>query len=105
MASFRFLRLPRYFSKELLTETSVVVSDHIPVPPLSAWGLKEFASLETQPMSGITYLDTYFVLPTAAADESTHFHELVHIIQWQTLGAKEFLLLYAAGLVEHGYLV
>ena len=54
-------------------------------------------------MSAITFLDTYFIHPNAAADESVHFHELVHVIQWQTLGPKEFLLLYAAGLVELGH--
>jgi hypothetical protein len=103
VAPFGFPRLPRHFSKGLLTGTSVVITDHIPVPPLSAWGLREFASFETQHMSGITYLDTYFLLPSAADEESLHFHELVHIIQWDVLGPKDFLLLYAAGLVEHGY--
>ena len=55
-------------------------------------------------MSGITYLDTYFLERSAAADESLHFHELVHVVQWQVLGPKDFLLLYAAGLAERGYL-
>ena len=63
-----------------------------------------FAAFETPPMSGITYLDTYFLLPDAAGDESLHFHELIHVVQWQALGPKDFLLAYAAGLVEQGYL-
>lgn len=54
--------------------------------------------------SGITFKDTYFLHPDAAADESVHFHELVHVVQWQSLGPKAFLLSYAAGLLEHGYL-
>jgi hypothetical protein len=29
--------------------------------------------------------------------------ELVHVVQWQVLGPKDFLLLYAAGLAESGY--
>jgi len=104
VASLKFARLPRYFSAELLTSASVVVVDRLPVPPLSAMGLPEFASFENQPTSGITYLDTYFIEPSAATNESAHFHELIHVVQWQVLGPQNFLLLYAAGLAEHGYL-
>jgi hypothetical protein len=104
VVSFGFPRLPRYFSEQLMSTTNVVVTDRLPVPPLSKWGLSEFTSFVTQPMSGITYLDTYFLLTSAAADESAHFHELVHVIQWQMIGPREFLLQYAAGLARHGYL-
>ena len=38
-----------------------------------------------------------------AYQKLTHLHELVHVIQWQVLGARDFLLLYAAGLIEHDY--
>jgi hypothetical protein len=103
VASFQFRRLPRYCSEQLLSTTRVVIVNRLPIPPLSAWGLSEFASFEQQPMNAITYLDTYFVKPSAAADESLHFHELVHVVRWQVLGPKNFLLLYAAGLTERGY--
>jgi hypothetical protein len=103
VASFGFPRLPLYFSESLLNVAKVVLTDRLPVPPMSAMGLSEFASFEMQPMSGITYRDTYFLVPNASADESVHLHELVHVVQWQVLGAREFLLLYAAGMVEHGY--
>ncbi len=104
VASFEFSKLPRYFSAELLNRASVVIADHdLPVPPLSALGLSEFASFEKQPKGGITYLDTYFLERSAAADESLHFHELVHVVQWQILGPKDFLLQYAAGLADCGY--
>ena len=83
VASFKFPRLPRHFSTQLLNTTSVVITDRLPVPPLSGWGLSEFADFEKQPMSGITYLDMYFLRPSAADDESVHFHELVHIVHWQ----------------------
>lgn len=102
--SFRFPRLPHYFSEQLLNTTNVVICDCLPIPPLSALGLSEFASFEAQPMGGITYLDTYFLLPGGADDESLHFHELIHIVQWQVLGPKDFLLIYAAGLADRGYL-
>jgi len=102
VASFGFRRLPLYFSEAFLDTARVVITNPVPVPPLSKWGLAEFAGFEAQENSGITYRNTYFVHPSAA--ESVHFHELVHVIQWQILGPKEFLLMYAAGLAEHGYL-
>jgi hypothetical protein len=36
-------------------------------------------------------------------DESLHFHELVHIVQWQLLGPEQFILSYALALAEFGY--
>ena len=103
VASFGFKRLPLHFSTSLLNAAQVVITDHLPVPPLSAMGLSDFASFEVQPMSGVTYRDTYFLVPNASANESVHLHELVHVIQWRVLGARDFLLLYAAGLIEHDY--
>lgn len=77
--------------------------DHPPLPPLSALGLTEFKSFETQEMAGITFKETYFLQANLAFTESLHFHELVHVIQWKVLGPRNFLLLYAEGLAKHGY--
>ena len=82
VSSFKFPRLPHYFSEGLLNTASVVPSDRLPVPPLSALGLREFADFEGQPARGITYRDTYFLWRADATDESLHFHELVHVVQW-----------------------
>ena len=38
-----------------------------------------------------------------ASDESTHFHELVHVVQWARLGVDNFLLAYGVGLLQFGY--
>ena len=73
VSSFKFSRLPRYFSEGLLNTASVVPSDRLPVPPLSALGLREFADFESQPIRGITYRDTYFLWRADATDESLHF--------------------------------
>jgi hypothetical protein len=81
VSSFKFPRLPRYFSEGLLNTASVVLCDRLSVPPLSALGLREFADFESQPARGITYLDTYFLWRADAKDESLHFHELVHVVQ------------------------
>jgi hypothetical protein len=94
VSSCKFPRLPNYFSERLLDTAFVVPTDQLPVPPLSALGLREFVDFETQRVSGITYKDTYFLQRNVVAtDESVHFHELVHVVQWQVLGAKDFLLL------------
>jgi hypothetical protein len=102
-ASFNFPRLPRYYSSDLLARTKVVFVDKCPVPPLSAIGLNQFSEFEKMNVSGITYLDTYFLLWHEAERESLHFHELVHVIQWHVLGAERFLAVYADGLEKHGY--
>ena len=54
------------------------------------------------PMAGITFRDMYFVHPSYAS-EAVHFHELIHVIQWRTLGVRPFLLTYALGIIQHGY--
>ena len=69
VSSFNFPRLPQYFPENLLNTTSVVLTERLPVPPLSALGLKEFAEFERQPISGITYKDTYFLERSAAGEE------------------------------------
>jgi hypothetical protein len=53
--------------------------------------------------SGYHYLDTFFVRANQASDESLHFHELVHVIQWRILGLEGFLAAYANGLERFGY--
>jgi hypothetical protein len=98
-----FSRLPLYFSRELLETTKVVAVDRVPVPPLSAIGLSQFAEFETGDYDGITYLDTFFVKQSRAADEGLHFHELIHVMQWRVLGPENFLAAYAAGLETSGY--
>ena len=96
-----FRRLPNYFGRELLT-AKVVVVDHVPVPPLTALGIPGFGDFESMPAAGITYLDTFFVDRRHAAEESLHFHEMIHVIQWQVLGPKGFLAAYADGLARFG---
>ncbi len=103
VADFGFERLPKFYSQEFLAHTKVVVVELVPVPPLTALGLPEFAAFEQGDYAGITYKDTYFMQPQHVADESIHFHELVHVVQWSHLGLERFLLAYAAGLAANGY--
>ena len=66
-------------------------------------GLHRFGDFERGDFDGVTYLNTYFVKRTKAADEELHFHELIHIVQWRLLGPGRFLKLYADGLERYGY--
>jgi len=103
VASCGFQRLPNYFNAETLISSKVVLVDRLPVPPLSAMGLSQFAEFERGDFNGITYLDTFFLKFAFATDESIHFHELIHVIQWRVLGMKDFLRAYTDGLERFGY--
>jgi len=103
VASLGFSRLPDYYSQAILTAARVVLVPKVPMPPLSAMGLGQFSDFEHMDANGITYLDTYFVRADHVYDESLHFHELVHVIQWRMLGPEKFLALYADGLERFGY--
>ncbi len=104
LREYPFGRLARFYSAETLDSARVVTAPRVPVPPLSAMGLIQFREFENGDFQGITYLSTYFVRKGAALDESLHFHELVHVVQWQHLGAERFLLGYALGyLLGGGY--
>lgn len=98
-----FPRLSNVLPLDLLNRAKVVVvTGNVPFPPLSHIGLPEFSPMENMQMSGVTYKDTFFVNHLHKT-ESLHFHELVHVIQWERLGVDNFLLAYGAGLMQFGY--
>lgn len=98
-----FPTLPQLFPIDLLQKTKVVIlNGKIPYSPLSSIGFPDFASLENMAFSGVTYKDTYF-LNQAYRQESLHFHELVHVVQWDTLGVDNFLRAYGVGILQYGY--
>ena len=98
VASLPFERLARCYPLDTLDQAYVVLVDRVPTPPLTSMGLPAFAAFEHMDANGITFRDTFFVERSLADDESLHFHELVHIVQWRLLGPRNFLLAYAAGL-------
>lgn len=102
ISSLDFKRLPVFFHQELLERAKVVTVERVPFPPVSSFGLPEFAVLEQTSFGGVTFQDTIF-LQVSQASESLHFHELVHVVQWNQLGADNFLLAYGIGLVQFGY--
>jgi hypothetical protein len=102
-ASLGLPRLASCFPEDLLRSARAVIVGHIPFPPVSAYGLPEFEGMASMEMAGITFRNMYFVHQSYSV-ESVHFHELVHVVQWNTLGADEFLLTYGLGVAQHGYM-
>jgi hypothetical protein len=104
VASLGFTRLGSYYSTGLLTSATAIPVVSVPVPPLASMkltGLDEFENLNA---AGITYLSSFFVRLGYEHDESLHFHELVHVVQWQHLGPERFIMAYALGhLLTGGY--
>lgn len=102
VSTLGFPRLSQYFPSELLERTKVVTVSKVPFPPLSQIGLTELSAMERMPLGGITYMDTFFVHHLQRT-EALHFHELIHVVQWEKLGVDNFLLAYGIGLVQFGY--
>lgn len=98
-----FARLKMVLPSELLAQAKVVVvNGAVPYPPLGRMGLPELSPMENMQITGITYKDTFFINHLHRS-ESLHFHELVHVVQWERLGVDHFLLAYGAGLMQFGY--
>ncbi|MGC2826620.1 MAG: hypothetical protein WA322_20735, partial [Pseudolabrys sp.] len=72
-------------------------------PPLSKWGLTQFADFDRSNPDGITYLATFFLKRAQSRNEAIHFHELIHVVQWRILGPGRLLRSYADGLERFGY--
>jgi len=98
-----FQRLPGYYSEQTLRSAFYAVVPIIETPPLKEFGLGELSFFEEGGYGGITFKDTYFVTESEKEIESLHFHELIHTIQWRTLGAEKFILIYGIGLLQCGY--
>ncbi len=103
--SYSFHNFSQYFSEETLSSTKIVEMDKVPVPPLSSLGISELADFEKDPKEydGITLLNTCFLKKEVAERPELHFHELVHIVQWQILGIDTFLMVYGICLLKFGY--
>lgn len=103
VSDLSFHRLGKVFPPALLDRAkAVVVTEAVPLPPLSRMGFPEFAPIERMPSAGVTYRDIFFVNHRCQT-ESLYFHELVHVLQWDRLGVDKFLVAYGTGLIQFGY--
>ena len=53
--------------------------------------------------TGLRIVILIFLSGRHVSNEALHFHELIHVIQWQSLGPERFLKTYAEGLERFGY--
>lgn len=90
----------QFFPESFLQESYYVETTDIPKPMIAEDipGAEGFLALSAR---GITYKNTYFVLP--GSSKSTHLHELVHVAQWMELGVQGFIESYIDGLQQYGY--
>jgi len=92
-----------YYSEDFLKKSYFVVLDNIPkidLPELRELGFGNFIDM---PANGITYKNTYYITPSGINNLRLHFHELVHIVQWQILGAENFITRYMTEIKNFGY--
>ena len=92
-----------FYSPATLENCFFVIVDKIPkpdFPELHEAGLGGFIDMDVH---GITYKNTYFIKRGYENDLALHFHELVHVQQWQHLGAQGFIGRYIQELHQHGY--
>lgn len=92
-----------FFSREFLSESYYVLTDSLPLPDfpeLYELGLGGFLEMDAE---GITYKDTYFIKPHLVEKLDLHFHELVHVAQWRSLGAPAFIERYIEEYTRFGY--
>lgn len=101
-ASLAVPNLALCYPQRLLESTRVVSVDEVCYPPLEQFGLAEFKSLQETTWSGITFDDVYY-LRHDIISPALHFHELVHVVQYQCLGVDRFLWAYSVGLALHRY--
>jgi hypothetical protein len=92
-----------FYSIPFLQNSFFVVVNQIPkpaFPELRQIGLGGFMDMK---VDGITYKNTYYMLPHIINDLRLHFHELVHVVQWQVLGAANFIQRYIYEIQKFGY--
>jgi hypothetical protein len=94
-----------FYRPELLQSAYFVIVKSLPmpvIPELREFGVADFMDNRDQ-LAGITYKDTYYLVSGAAKDLGIHFHELVHVVQWRTLGASNFIQRYIDEINRFGY--
>jgi len=92
-----------FYPIDFLSRSYYVVVEQIPkpdFPELHQAGLGGFIDM---PVDGITYKNTYFIKKDCEKDLELHFHELVHVLQWQILGASNFISRYITEIQQYGY--
>ena len=92
-----------FYPSEFLEKNYFVVVNQIPkpdFPELRQAGLGDFIDTD---FVGTTYKNTYFIKKGQENNLALHFHELVHVLQWQNLGDLAFISRYMEEILKLGY--
>ncbi|UZD64641.1 hypothetical protein [Marinobacter sp. AN1] len=92
-----------YFPESFLARSYYVEVPEVPLPPLEYVSQAGLDDLFGQSVAGLTLDDTYYLTPSAANNLRIHFHELVHVAQWQQLGYRNFISRYLEEISIYGY--
>lgn len=92
-----------FYSPEFLSQSYYVIVPQLPKPDFPELRQAGFGNLIDTDFNGITYKNTYFIKNGKENSLKLHFHELVHVLQWQTLGAKAFINRYMDEILRYGY--
>lgn len=103
VAEAHFERLKGYYPNTLLQRVQRVIVDRCPVPPLAITGIPQLAEIETWDIKGIPWKNTIFIRRDLANWDAVHFHELLHIIQWECMGTERYLAAWAIGTITRRY--
>ena len=90
VAAAQFERLRGYYSNTLLQRVQRVIVDRCPVPPLAITGIPQLSEIENWDIKGIPWKNTIFIRRDLAGWDAVHFHELLHITQWDCLGTERY---------------
>jgi len=103
VAAVQFANLEGFYPSDLLQSAQRVIVDRCPVPPLATTGIPQLAEIENWDLKGIPWENTIFIRRDLANWDVVHFHELLHIVQWQCLGTDRYLTAWAIGTITRGY--
>ncbi|NOG30550.1 hypothetical protein HLB35_00025 [Halomonas sp. TBZ9] len=95
--------LAGYFSERFLSQCHYVIVPEIPLPDESLLQSVGIESAFFNHVAGLTLDNTYYLLPSVADALNVHFHELIHVAQWQHLGAVGFVSRYLHEWSAHEY--
>lgn len=92
-----------FYTQSFLSNSYFVVLEQIPKPDFPQLRQMGFGDFIDMPVNGITYKNTYYVRTGQEKRLSLHFHELVHVVQWQILGVRGFIERYMREILTNGY--
>ena len=102
VSAYGFRRLSQFFNPETIEAARCVEVDSVPKIPWKEFSLPVPEGMDID-FEGITFRNTYFLKRKEANQESLHFHEMVHTVQWQMLGNDLFPLIYVLDALKGSY--